>query len=656
MLGKYNIMNTDQIKQIVKSCKQSASYFMENFCKIKHPLIGIIPIKLFKYQRDSLLSFRQNRFCVFKKCRQCGASTLTGIYALWIAMFFSNKKILIVSKRDQDAKEFLKENVKFVYDHLPSWMKEIWKTTQSSGGVYNEHEIGFSNGSIIRSLTSSPDTLRSNASFLNIIDEAAFMPDMEAMWAGGWSTLQHGGSVIVISTPNGQGNWYWDKWTDASDGSLFHPILINWWDMDWVIEAHDPVSNTQIRIAPTDNIRKCESKEEVERWGPYYSPWLKEQMEALRAKGEAHLFRQEVLAEFIGGGGTILSASALYNVGRSVKNAPQTMTIAEPVNWVNQATGESEILDFVGAEPQEGLWVWSEPIKGEPATYRDGKVVNRGVQPHTYIVGVDTATGENNDYSAIEVFDVNTMEQVAEYMGHVQVSTFAKMVDWIGRWYNNALVNPERSGIGSPIVQDLRNLIYPNIWRQKKIVSPRPGAIQTIAHLSLGVFGFSTTNQSKPTLNKALITYIGEDDGEGYTIYSTRLYKQLQIYIRHKNRQGTETKKTGAQIGRGNHDDLVIAAALAFHAIPDTVGLDPEGLLPTHSKQALVPTPQDDSTEPIREHKIYSDPNVIMPMTYNNMEAGQLSPQDQLDAFTKQLVGTQKQIPVIRIKRNAYGR
>ena len=650
------MLNTSKVRQTIKSCKQSASFFMETFCKIKHPSLGIIPIKLFKYQRDSILSFRQNRFCVFRKCRQSGMSTLTGIYALWVAMFFSHKKILIVSKRDDDAKEFLKNNVKLVYDHLPQWMRDIWKTDQSAGGTYNEHEIGFSNGSTIKSLTSSQDTLRSNSSFLNIIDEAAFIPEMEIMWSGGWATMQHGGNAIVISTPNGQGNWYWDKWTDAEEGGLFHPILINWWDMDWVIEAYDPISNRQIRIAPTDGIRKCETKEEIDKWGPYYSPWLEEQLIALRARGEGHLFRQEVLAEFIGGGGTILSSSALYNVDRTVKNAPEIMTIAEPVNWVNQATSESEMLDFTGAEPQEGLWVWAEPIKGKPPTYKDGKIIDQGIPPHSYVIGVDTATGENNDYSAIEAFDMNTMEQVAEYMGHVQVSTFAKMVDWVGRWYNNALINPERSGIGSPIVQDLRNMIYPNIWRQKKINTPRPGSAQTSARLTLGLYGFSTTPQSKPTLNKALITYIGEDEEEGYKIYSTRLHKQLQIYIRHKSRQGMETKKTGAQTGRGNHDDLVIAAALAFHALPDAVGIDPEGLLPTHSKQAMTPMQQDE-TEPAREQKItYTDPNVIIPMTYNSIDQGQQSPQDQLDVFTKQLTGGQKQIPIIRIRRNAYGR
>ena len=644
------VTNT-KIKQFVKRCQKSVSFFIESCCKIKHPEVGVIPVKLFKYQRSSLASFRSHRFNIFKKCRQCGASTLTGMYALWVALFFGHKKILIVSKRDTDAKDFLESNVKFVYDRLPTWMREIWKDV-----IRNEHELGFPNGSVIRSLTSSTDTLRSNASFLNIIDEAAFMPDMEGMWAGGWSTLQHGGSAIIISTPNGIGNWYWDKWMDSQDpDGLFSPILINWWDMDWVIDAMDPISNRRIRIAPTDGITKCTTKEDIEKFGPYKSPWLAQEYKGLQLRGEAHLFKQEILADFIGSGGTVLDTTVLYNVGIMVENAPETMTVAEPVNWVNQATGDTEVIDFVGSSPQEGLWVWKEPFKGEPTQYRNGKIVKSGVPGHTYVMGIDIATGENNDYSAIEVFDINTMEQVAEFMGHVQVQTLAKMADWMGRWYNNALINPERTGIGAPFVQDIQNLIYPNIWRRKKARTPKPNSkTSTSGGITLGLFGFATSGQTKPTLNKALIDYIKAEEEEGYEIYSERLHKQLQIYIRHRDRRGIETKRTGAQEGRGNHDDLVIAAALAFVAAPDAINLDPTGLMPTHSKQVKLAKTAVVSDRQEQQQNIMdtTDHNVIVPLSYNSIMKNAPTQEEQLANFTKQLTSSTRGLPAVKLPKH----
>jgi len=103
-------------------------------------------------------------------------------------------------------------------------MQDIWEPVKK-----NEHEIVFPNGSRIKSLTSNVNVLRSNASSLNIIDEAAFIQGMDAMWASGWPTLQHGGSVIVISTTNGVGGWYWSTMTAAEAGTnQFNPIVVNW--------------------------------------------------------------------------------------------------------------------------------------------------------------------------------------------------------------------------------------------------------------------------------------------------------------------------------------------------------------------------------------------------------------------------------------------
>lgn len=578
----------------------------------------------------------------------CGASTLTGIYALWMAMFFANKKILIVSKRDLDAKSFLEENIKLVFNNLPQWMREVWKPT-----IWNEHEVGFSNGSIIRSLTSSPDTLRSNASSLNIIDEAAFMPDMETMWAGGWSTLQHGGSAIIISTPNGQGNWYWDKWTDAESGDgIFTPILINWWDMDWVIEAIDPISNRKIRIAPTDGIKKCTTRPEIDKWGPYWSPWLENEYRGLVARGEAHLFKQEILGQFLGSGGTVLTPSALANVGRMVDEAEEPQTLAEPVAWTNQATGETEYIDFSGVENKEGLWIWKKPVLGRPAQYKNGRIIDQGEPGHSYVIGVDTATGENNDYSAIEVYDITDMEQVAEYMGRVPVPQLAKMVDWVGRWYNTALVNPERTGIGAALVQDLQNLLYPNLWRKRKARNIRPGVESpTGPGITLGQIGFATSPASKPTLNKTLIEFIGEEADEGYLIRSPRLYKELGIYIRHRNRAGIETKKTGATEGRGNHDDLVIATALAFVAAPDVIDVNPMGMLPLHSKQ--VPLVESAIGKPPNMEKVL-DQSVLLPLTYNAIERSGPTAAEQLDYFTRSLISSQPKVPPSRPKRTYF--
>lgn len=634
-----------KLKILIAKSQKSASFFIENYCRIQHPSLGVIPFKLFNYQRKCLADFRTHRFNIFKKCRQSGISTLSSVYALWFALFHPHKTVLIVSKRDLDAKDFLNKT-KLAYDHLPDWMRQIWKVT-----ARNEHEIKFANGSLIRSLTSGKDTLRSNASSLNIIDEAAFMPHMETMWAGGWSTLQHGGSVIVISTTNGIGNWYWATWTGAQDGSNdFNPIEINWWDMDWSLEFNDPVSGKPVRIAPTDGIKECKAKEEIDKYGPYWSPWLEREYRGLESKGESHLFRQEVLAEFVGSGGTILSPAALRNVERMVSEAGDPMVTRDLVPYTHPITGDQEYLDFNGAEATEGLWVWGQPVSGTPSIIRDGRVVRPGRPGHTYVIGVDVATGKNNDYSTINVIDVDTMEQVAEYMGRVQPNIFCKMVDYVGRWYNNALVCVERTGIGEDLIQDLLDLAYPNLWRR---------TVQTASGVKRDRFhGFATTGPSKAILNKTLIENISEEEGKGYSIKSIRLWKQFQIYIRQRSRQGRDTEKTGAQEGKGNHDDLVISMALALMIVPDTIDDDPQSLMPIRRQMNDPQLHRMESDpyaviDPNKSRNIVShnDPRILMPFTGMELESQAFSADAELNKFTNQLSTRPRHVPVVKVRK-----
>lgn len=547
------------IVKIIRRCQKSPSFFLDAFGKVKHPKLGIIPFHLFDYQKKCLKSYLTHRFNIFRKCRQCGISTLTGAYALWYAMFFNNKTILIVSKRDIDAMEFVSRNIKFVYDNLPEWMRNLWPIV-----TRNEHSLVFANGSVIRSLTSSPDTLRSNASSLNIIDEAAFMPNMEDMWAGGWSTLQHGGNVIVISTAKGVGNWYWKTWTDAeAHVNNFNPIVIDWWDMDWRLEYIDELSGAVSCIAPTDGIKKCTDKDDIEKYGPFWSPWLENEYKGLATKGDDTKFRQEVLAEFIGSGATVLSRSAFSIVSASVSANPNYQVV-DRVDYVNPVSQDHDVLDF-----QKALWIWNPPVVGDPESELPEERI-----PHNYVMGVDPSSGEAHDYSTVEVFDCFTREQVAELKIKVLPKTFARMVDYIGRWYNQALLVCERNGIGQAVCQELNeDIVYPNLWRQRKK--------RTDLKLKWGHIGWPTTHQTKHLLVKYLVDNIGakKSDGEdeGFVIKSPRLYKEFLIFVH------LDGGRYGNEPGTGNTDDLVMATCMSFAGMIDANLLQSRTLVPLHN-------------------------------------------------------------------------
>jgi len=565
----------------------------------------------------------------------CGASTLTGVYALWYSMFFSQKSILIVSKRDDDAMEFLSRNVKFIYDHLPEWMKELWRVEKR-----NEHELLFINGSGIKSLTSSPDTLRSNSGSLIIIDESAFMQHMDAMWAGGWSVIQTGGSVVVISTTNGIGNWYWRTWSDAINGDNdFNPIDINWWDMDWTIEFVDELSNNTTRISPLDNIKDCRTEKEKEKYGPYWSPWLEDQYRQLTTKGSDKKFRQEILAEFLGTGNTVLGRTALLAIGETIRETEQAVKekklipkVVGITDYVNPSTMERELLDF-----REQLIIWKPPFT-DKSVRRVAKTTNpediliSDRRPHMYVIGADPSSGEASDYCAVQVLDVDAHEQVAELRIKALPEIFAKMIDFIGRWYNRAFVVCERTGIGQSVCQELdHKLAYPNLYRHKRVTAA--------LKIKYNQIGYPTSHQSKNILIKHLQDELGED---GYHIKSSRLYHELCIFVHlGKSRYGNED-------GVGNSDDLVLAIALALVGIEDAIYRGNSNLIPVHSME-VSPELLDQAAirDKIEKMAVIGGRNVLAPFNVSSeVYSGKPSKEAELAKFTTQLGG----IPITKDK------
>lgn len=716
----------NKIKNIVNRCQQDSAYFIDNYCKVKHPNAGIIPFRLFSYQRTCLNEFKKHRFNIFGKTRQCfdedtlirtpngtipikclrsgdevysyhhslnsvdvgiiekvfdngfaecvelitdngirlvvtsdhrffipnkgyiplsdfsngdklleanlfgisevriksikpigerrvydihawpynnylpegvvvhncGISTLSGAYALWYAMFFKSKTILITSKRDADAKEFMNKNIKFVYKYLPKWMRKVWIPT-----IDNEHQFGFSNGSKITSLPSGPDTLRQYSSSLNIIDEAAFYPHMREMWSGGASTLVHGGQLLVISTSKGIGNWYWETWTDALDGNNeFNPIIIDWWDMDWAIEYIDDSSKKPVRICPTDGIRKCETKAEIEKYGEYWSPWLEEQYKLLVAKGNDAKFRQEVLRDFLGSGNTVLPRDTLLLMRKQAKEHGKKYLTVNHVDYVHPINGESYHIDF-----NDELWIWNEPQEN-----------------HGYIMGVDISSGEASDWSSIEVFDITTMEQVAELETKVQPKQLGIMADYLGRWYNMAFIVPERSGMGVTVCQDLGDLSYPNVFRKGMLPAAHKKPVQ---NMYSGPIGYNTTGVGKPIINKALIDNLGEG---GFTIKSNRLSKQAETYI-HLN-----ASKTGAESGA--NDDVIIATGLALVGASIAAGMDNSILMPFNSNINFSKPRDDDEEVDIRDY------NAIAPQINGKAESMQETMDAEMNRFSNTLI------------------
>jgi len=210
-----------QVKEIIK-CGKDPVYFFNNYCKIQHPLKGVIPFETFPFQDDCVQDFIDHKFNVILKSRQLGISTLSAAYAVWLALFHKDQNILIIATKKAVAQNIIKK-VKVVLNNLPRWLFFVNIVTN------NRQEVEFANGSTIKAVPTSDDAGRSEALSLLIIDEAAFIRNFEDLWTALYPTLSTGGRAIILSTPNGVGGTYHDIYSKAEAGlNEFNAIKLPW--------------------------------------------------------------------------------------------------------------------------------------------------------------------------------------------------------------------------------------------------------------------------------------------------------------------------------------------------------------------------------------------------------------------------------------------
>ncbi len=214
----------DLIADEYRKCALDPIYFMKKYCVIQHPTRGKIPFHLFSFQENCLTDFKDHRFNIILKSRQLGISTLSAGFILWKMIFNSDFNALVIATKVTVAKNLV-EKVRVMHDLLPIWLRD-----GSSASVEdNKLSLKLKNGSQVKAITSSPDAGRSEALSLLVIDEAAFIKDIDEIWLSAQSTLSTGGSAIVLSTPNGVGNWFHKMWVDGESGANgFNNIMLHW--------------------------------------------------------------------------------------------------------------------------------------------------------------------------------------------------------------------------------------------------------------------------------------------------------------------------------------------------------------------------------------------------------------------------------------------
>jgi len=203
-------------------CANDPVYFSENYIKIVHVDRGLIPLKLYEYQKDIIKAITDNRRVTVNTSRQAGKTTTAVGVILHYIIFQDHKTVALLANKGDAAREIL-DRIKIAYEALPKWMQQ---------GVieWNKGSVEFENGcKIIAAATSSSAIRGKSISFL-YIDETAFVENWDEFFASVYPTISSGDStkILFTSTPNGLNHFYktCEGAKDGNNGYVF--IEVPW--------------------------------------------------------------------------------------------------------------------------------------------------------------------------------------------------------------------------------------------------------------------------------------------------------------------------------------------------------------------------------------------------------------------------------------------
>lgn len=215
---------------------------------------------------------------------------------------------------------------------------------------------------------------------------------------------------------------------------------------------------------------------------------------------------------------------------------------------VGDPTGRNR-KDRPRLRPGEGhWWIWRPPVRE-----REDPETGERLRAHRYVVSVDVSSGTANDYSAIQVLDVEEFAQVAEFQARIDPDLLAIEAARIGYIYNQALIAPEvTGGWGHTIVRNLEKLRYPKLYLRRKE--------DRLTKQFTDVLGWDTNAATRAFMLDTLEEVIRE---RAITLRSPRCLTEMGSFVWPEDKKAGGPYKGVPAAQPGANDDLVMALAIA---------------------------------------------------------------------------------------------
>lgn len=193
---------TPELLEEYIKCANDPIYFAEKYIQIVHVDHGLIPIRLYDYQKEIIEKITNNRRVTVVTSRQAGKTTTAAAVILHYILFNDHKTVALLANKGDAAREIL-DRIQLSYESLPPWLQQ---------GVvsWNKGSIELENGCKVIAAATSSSAIRGKSIALLYIDEAAFVENWDEFFASVFPTISSGQTtkILFTSTPNGLNHFY----------------------------------------------------------------------------------------------------------------------------------------------------------------------------------------------------------------------------------------------------------------------------------------------------------------------------------------------------------------------------------------------------------------------------------------------------------------
>jgi len=439
------------------------------------------------------------------KARQVGISTYVEGRFFWRITQTKNANAFVLSHLAESTNSIF-NMVRHFYENVPHPAFKPPLASQSAqtlvfDGLNSRYRVGTAR---------STQTGRGQTNRFVHGSEVAFYPAGSDIVAGLLQTVGNVGSEVILeSTANGAGGWFYDQCMKSLRG-----------ESDWIVCFVPWYWMPEYRRKPDPYFERTPEEEELARRYKLDDAQLCFRRSKLDELGSTDLFRQEYpstpLEAFLTSGRCFVEDGCLQK--------------AEENCYTSDFCGE-----FKNSERFERS---NGPYK-EWDTPRD----------ESYVIGVDVAEGlGHGDYSCAQVLD-SMGRQVACWHGHIDPYQYADLLLSLAKRWNTAYVIVERNNHGLTTLRRLQELQYPNLYIESSVDNAYGDRLTKRG-------GFLTTSKTKPLIIDNLAALLRQNESG---IADMELVSECRTYV--------IDDKGGTNAQSGCYDDRLMAYAIALHGL-----------------------------------------------------------------------------------------